>query len=76
MTALDIDRYLITRQAVLDAWHRWDEEPGNAARANAMADACVAYAGDAHVDFAKFIAAVRRGGGNHLSALNAWEADW
>ncbi len=74
---LDLDDYITRRTSLIRAWEAWDEAPGNAARATAMANAIVAYAGDAHVDCQKFLAAVRRAGGaNRESALDAWETDW
>jgi hypothetical protein len=73
---IDLDHYIQRRAVVVDTWTAWDEQPGNSARANAFIDACIDYAGESHVAFSKFIGAVRRGGGDRVSALHAWEADW
>ena len=73
---IDLDDYIQRRANLIAAWVAWDEEPGNSHRANAFVDACIAYAGRSNVAFAKFIAAVRRGGGDRESALQAWESDW
>lgn len=73
---IDLALYIQRRTNLIGAWAAWDAEPGNAARANAFVDACIAYAGKSNIAFAKFIAAVRRGGGNPESALDAWEKDW
>lgn len=73
---IDIDTYILRRARVIATWTAWDEQPGNSTRANAFIDACIDYAGEAHVAFAKFISAVRRGGGDRTSALVAWEMDW
>jgi hypothetical protein len=76
-TDIDLDHYIATRQAVLLAWERWDEQPGNTSRAIAFEEALQAYAGDSATEFRKFVAAVRRAGGaNRESALTAWESDW
>ncbi len=73
---IDIDEHIRRRADLITAWIAWDEEPSNSHRANAFVDACIAYAGRSNVAFAKFIAAVRRGGGDRESALQAWESDW
>lgn len=57
-------------------WQAWDEQPGNDIRVNAYVDATVAYAGHAHVEFSRFVAAQRRAGADHLTAINKWEEDW
>jgi hypothetical protein len=73
---IDLDEMIQRRADVIAAWIEWDDAPGNAHKANAFVDACIAYAGRSNVAFAKFIAAVRRGGGDRESALQAWESDW
>lgn len=73
---IDLDERMTLRAAVLLAWASWDEQPGNDARANAYADACVAYCGDAHNDYRRNSSASRRAGIDRPTALERWEADW
>jgi hypothetical protein len=71
-----VDHYIATRAAVIDAWAAWDEQPTNHARVHAFTNATVAYAGDSHVAFMKYIMAERREGRTREEAIHAWENDW
>lgn len=74
--ALDLDTHIRQRVRVIETCTAWNELPASPARTNAYVDACVDYAGHAHVAFSAFLAGIRRNGGDVADAVAQWENDW